>query len=188
MRQISIPGRYNAKVELAEIRQSEATGAYYLYMEFANDDGECASKRLYLSEKALEYSVKSLNEAFDFDGDFSSVGTQLVGAECRITVAESETENDGKYLEVRFINRISPRDSPASADAIGRLSAMAKGALAAKNGKKEDTVGEISDLLYHLTVMMVNENIPLDDVRAELNRRHGKTGNLKTFHKVDHNT
>ena len=54
--------------------------------------------------------------------------------------------------------------------------------------KKEDTVGEISDLLYHLTVMMVNENIPLDDVRAELDRRHGKTGNLKTFHKVDHNT
>ena len=47
---------------------------------------------------------------------------------------------------------------------------------------------EFSDLLYHLTVMMVNENIPLDDVRAELNRRHGKTGNLKTFHKVDHNT
>ena len=49
-------------------------------------------------------------------------------------------------------------------------------------------MGEISDLLYHLTVMMVNENILLDDVRAELNRRHGKTGNLKTFHKVDHNT
>lgn len=135
MRQISIPGRYNTKVELAEIRQSEATGAYYLYMEFATDDGKCASKRLYLSEKALEYSVKSLNEAFDFDEDFSSVGTQLVGAECRITVAESETENGGKYLEVRFINRVSPKDSPASADAIGRLSAMAKGALAAKNGK-----------------------------------------------------
>ena len=33
--------------------------------------------------------------------------------------------------------------------------------IAAKNGKKEDTVGEISDLLYHLTVMMVNENIPM---------------------------
>ena len=42
----------------------------------------------------------------------------------------------------------------------------AKVIIAAKNGKKEDTVGEISDLLYHLTVMMVNENIPLDDVRA----------------------
>jgi phosphoribosyl-ATP pyrophosphohydrolase len=35
---------------------------------------------------------------------------------------------------------------------------------------------------------MVNENIPLEAVRAELEKRHGKTGNLKTFHKVDKNT
>ena len=28
--------------------------------------------------------------------------------------------------------------------------------IAAKNGKKEDTVGEISDLLYHLTVKLKN--------------------------------
>ena len=35
---------------------------------------------------------------------------------------------------------------------------------------------------------MVNEGIDLKDVEAELDRRHGKTGNLKTFHKVDKNT
>ena len=46
----------------------------------------------------------------------------------------------------------------------------------------------ISDLLYHLTVLMVNEGIALEDVRAELDRRHGKTGNLKKFHQVDKNT
>ena len=33
--------------------------------------------------------------------------------------------------------------------------------IAAKNGVKEDTVGEISDLIYHLTVMMVEQNIPV---------------------------
>ena len=60
--------------------------------------------------------------------------------------------------------------------------------IAAKNGKNEETVLEISDLLYHLTVLMVNEGIDLKDVEAELDRRHGKTGNLKTFHKVDKNT
>lgn len=60
--------------------------------------------------------------------------------------------------------------------------------IAAKNGKKEDTVGEIADLLYHLTVMMVNENIPYEDVEAELARRGQKQGNLKTFHQVDKNT
>ena len=40
--------------------------------------------------------------------------------------------------------------------------------IAAKNGKQEDTVGELSDLLYHLTVLMVNEGIPLEAVEQEL--------------------
>ena len=60
--------------------------------------------------------------------------------------------------------------------------------IAAKNGVKEDTVGEISDLIYHLTVMMVEQNIPLDDVLAELDRRSAKIGNLKQFHVSDHKT
>ncbi len=60
--------------------------------------------------------------------------------------------------------------------------------IAAKNGKKEDTVGEIADLLYHLTVLMVNENIALDEVEAELACRSQKQGNLKTFHQTDKNT
>ena len=60
--------------------------------------------------------------------------------------------------------------------------------IAAKNGRQEDTVGELSDLLYHLTVLMVNEGIPFEAVEAELARRHQKQGNLKTFHQVDKNT
>ena len=60
--------------------------------------------------------------------------------------------------------------------------------IAAKNGDNHETVLEISDLLYHLMVMMVNEGIPLSDVLAELDRRSEKTGNLKTFHQVDKNS
>lgn len=60
--------------------------------------------------------------------------------------------------------------------------------IAAKNGDNAETVLEISDLLYHLTVLMVNEGISLDEVKAELDKRSEKTGNLKTFHQVDKNT
>ncbi len=60
--------------------------------------------------------------------------------------------------------------------------------IAAKNGVQADTVGEISDLIYHLTVMMVQENIPLEAVMEELDRRSQKIGNLKQFHQSDHNT
>lgn len=60
--------------------------------------------------------------------------------------------------------------------------------IAAKNGVKRDTISEIADLQYHLMVMMVNEGIALDELKAELDKRAEKTGNLKTFHQVDHNT
>lgn len=60
--------------------------------------------------------------------------------------------------------------------------------IAAKNGDNSETVYEIADLIYHLTVMMVSQNIPLDDVLAELDKRSEKTGNLKQFHTVDKNS
>ncbi len=60
--------------------------------------------------------------------------------------------------------------------------------IAAKNGKNEDTILEISDLLYHLTVLMAQQGITLEEVEAELKKRSGKQGNLKTFHPVDRNT
>ena len=60
--------------------------------------------------------------------------------------------------------------------------------IAAKNGKAGETVGEISDLLYHLTVLMVNEGIAWEQVEYELERRAQKQGNMKKFHQVDKDT
>ena len=60
--------------------------------------------------------------------------------------------------------------------------------IAAKNDVPSDTVGEISDLIYHLTVMMVQQGIPLEAVMEELEQRSHKIGNLKQFHQSDHNT
>ena len=57
--------------------------------------------------------------------------------------------------------------------------------IAAKNDVPADTVGEISDLIYHLMVMMVERGIPLEDVMAELRRRSLKIGNLKVMKQVD---
>ena len=57
--------------------------------------------------------------------------------------------------------------------------------IAAKNGVPSDTVGEISDLIYHLMVMMAEQGIPLEDVLAELDRRALKIGNLKQMKQVD---
>ena len=60
--------------------------------------------------------------------------------------------------------------------------------IAAKNGVAEDTVNGCSDLLYHLMVLLAAQNIPLDAVLAELDRRSAKIGNLKQMRVTDHNT
>lgn len=57
--------------------------------------------------------------------------------------------------------------------------------IAAKNGDNSETIGEISDLIYHLMVMMVESNININDVLTELDRRSCKIGNLKQMHVTD---
>lgn len=60
--------------------------------------------------------------------------------------------------------------------------------IAAKNGVQEETVGEICDLLYHLLVLMAEQEIPLSAVESVLETRRQKIGNLKQFHVSDHNS
>lgn len=44
--------------------------------------------------------------------------------------------------------------------------------IGAKGGDKAETVYEIADLLYHITVLMIEMGISLDEVTAELAKRH----------------
>lgn len=60
--------------------------------------------------------------------------------------------------------------------------------IAAKNNDKEETIYEITDLIYHTLVMMANQGITPEDIEAELHKRAEKAGNLKKFHVVDKNT
>lgn len=51
--------------------------------------------------------------------------------------------------------------------------------IAAKNNDKDETVYEITDLIYHTLVMMANQGITPADIQAELDKRAEKAGNLK---------
>jgi len=51
-----------------------------------------------------------------------------------------------------------------------------------------DLKNEICDLLYHLTVLMVNEGIELDGINEILKQRSQKIGNLKNLHDSNHNS
>lgn len=60
--------------------------------------------------------------------------------------------------------------------------------IAAKNGDNNELTLEISDLLYHLLVLMNERELPLEAVINELEERAKKTGNLKKMKVVDKNT
>jgi phosphoribosyl-ATP pyrophosphohydrolase len=47
---------------------------------------------------------------------------------------------------------------------------------------------EICDLLYHLLVLMAEQEIPLENIEAVLKERRQKIGNLKRAHVSDHDT
>ena len=82
------------------------------------------------------------------------------------------------YLFDQGLDKILKKVGEESAETI----------IAAKNGVQERTVEEISDLLYHLMVLLAAQDIPLEAVLAELERRSRKIGNLKQMKTVDHET
>lgn len=52
-----------------------------------------------------------------------------------------------------------------------------------KQNNDEEVVNEISDLIYHLFVLMAEKNISLDAINEELSKRSQKSGNLKAERK-----
>ncbi|MDR0883773.1 MAG: phosphoribosyl-ATP diphosphatase [Oscillospiraceae bacterium] len=60
--------------------------------------------------------------------------------------------------------------------------------IAAKNADNRETIGEISDLLFHLHVLMALQGITPEDIAGELAHRAEKAGNLKQFHQTDKNS
>ena len=57
--------------------------------------------------------------------------------------------------------------------------------IAAKNADKKEIVYEMSDLIYHLTVLMAVTGVTWDDIMEELARRELKNGNLKISDKPE---
>lgn len=51
--------------------------------------------------------------------------------------------------------------------------------IAAKSGNKNDTIYEISDLIFHLLVLMGFEKISVDEINNELARRLGVSGHTE---------
>ena len=104
----------------------------------------CFDYPLYESETRGEFSLDGLMEMLK--------GRKLTPKEGSYT----------SYLFDKGLDKILKKIGEESTEVI----------IAGKAQDKPETVYEIADLVYHVMVLMVEAGISLDDVRAELGRRH----------------
>lgn len=124
---IKSPGRYTATVENAELGQSEK-GTPFIALLCRTEQGDELTAYLYLSDAAIERTVKTLREVFAFDNSFESVVQQVTGKPCSIVV-EAETYEGKERMKVKWVNAVGgstakPLDNAASL--LAQLSAKAK--------------------------------------------------------------
>lgn len=67
-----------------------------------------------------------------------------------------------QYLLIEGIDKICKKIGEESAETI----------VAAKNNNKEEIIGEASDLIYHLLVLLNDRDVNIEDIFAKLNSRH----------------
>ncbi|MBP3327733.1 MAG: bifunctional phosphoribosyl-AMP cyclohydrolase/phosphoribosyl-ATP diphosphatase HisIE [Clostridia bacterium] len=97
--------------------------------------------------------VESNDEAFSYDGLYD----MLVGRKINKKEGSYTT-----YLFEKGIDKILKKVGEECTEVI----------IGAKGGDKAETVYEIADLIYHITVMMIEMGISIDEVTSELAKRH----------------
>jgi hypothetical protein len=109
MPKIETAGRHMVTVQSAEFGESENTGTPFINLYLVNAENNSIGAWLYLSEKALQYSLKTLRDAFGFNGDFETAVEQVTGKQCSITCEFEADQNGVDKLRVKWIN--APRQS-----------------------------------------------------------------------------
>ncbi len=105
------------------------------------------------SESCFFNDIKEGEETFSYDNLY------------KMLVGRKVTKKEGSYTTYLFekgIDKILKKVGEECTEVI----------IGAKGGDKEETVFEIADLIYHITVMMVEMGISVDDVTKELAKRH----------------
>lgn len=97
--------------------------------------------------------VESNDESFSYEGLYE----MLLGRKINKKEGSYTT-----YLFEKGIDKILKKVGEECTEVI----------IGAKGGDKAETVYEIADLLYHITVLMIEMGISLDEVTAELAKRH----------------
>ena len=121
-------GRYTATAKTVDLGQSAEKGTPYVSILFETEQGEDLTAFLYLSDAALERTVRTLREVFGFNDDFGTVKEQVTGKQASIVVEAEEYEGKSR-MKVKWINTVgggSGKPLENASTLLAQLSAKAK--------------------------------------------------------------
>lgn len=93
----------------------------------------------------------------------SQIGT-ILDELYQVVLDRRENPKEGSYtnyLLEKGLDKICKKIGEESAEVI----------IAAKNRQPAEVTYEVADLFYHLCVLLVEQNVTLDDIHAELRKR-----------------
>lgn len=136
---------------LWKVKQTTAachTGNYSCFYQQITDQGKILehSSQVFSPEKVYSSSAAILRELY------------------QVIVDRKENPREGSYTNYLFekgLDKILKKVGEESAEVI----------IASKNRSKEEVTYEVSDLLYHLMVLLVEQGISLEDIYEELWKR-----------------
>jgi len=140
--------------------KGETSGNTQDVVELVPDcDGDAIVVRVNPSGPACHTGARSC-----FDSEQSEDLSRVLDQLYALIESRERERPEGSYTTYLFdkgIDKILKKVGEESAETI----------IAAKNEEPEPLVAEVSDLIYHLIVLLVARGVSLDEVRAELARR-----------------
>ena len=92
-------------------------------------------------------------------------GAEMLGELQRIVEDRKRDPAEGSYTAYLFEKGTDKIAKKTGEEAVELV-------IAAKNGNKEEIVGECADLFYHTLVLLAEAGVKLSDVCTELKKRH----------------
>ena len=110
-----------------------------------------------------EYSC-FFNAVFDDLGVSADPGSSVFGELYAAVIGRKNDPSEGSYTNYLFdkgLDKILKKVGEEAAETI----------IAAKNQDRQELIGETGDLIYHLTVMLAEKGISIDEIEQELKSR-----------------
>ncbi len=146
-------------------KKGETSGNMQLIKEITADcDGDCLLLKVVQTGNACHTGEEScfFNSVRIFEEN-RTIG-QTLDSLYKVIEDRRKNKKEGSYTNYLFdkgIDKILKKVGEETAEVI----------IGAKNNSKEELVYEICDLIYHLNVLMVNQDINYEDIVKELGNR-----------------